>query len=170
MRGFEGEEIGTIEDILVNDEGLVSALVVKGGGFLGFGDAVFTVPWDLVALTPGEPDIVVPITKETAEQRGLFDGPDRITIEPGVRLVSTLLDNPVRLGADTEFGVLLDLVFDAEGRVMAAVVSRSSGVVQAVPEDAGPPRWSIPIPTGRTIVVIPADAVTIRGGALVGPQ
>lgn len=171
VRGFQAEELGEIEDALVSGEGRITALVAKGGGFLGFGEAVFAIPWELVALTPGEAGVVVPVTKSTAEQRGLFGGPDTVAIGPGVRLVSSLIGRPVRFGRDTRFGVLLDLVFDAEGRATAAVVGRPSDTVHAFAEDADPPRWMYTDPdTERTIIVLPADAITLMEGVPAEPE
>ncbi len=46
VRGREGEKLGTIEDIVLNAGGdSVSYAVLAYGGFLGFGDKLFAVPW-----------------------------------------------------------------------------------------------------------------------------
>ena len=49
-----GEKIGDIRDIVVDDRGAIRLAIVSTGGFLGVGDRLHAVPWDL--LTPGPKD------------------------------------------------------------------------------------------------------------------
>jgi sporulation protein YlmC with PRC-barrel domain len=49
-----GEKVGDICDIVVDDRGAIRLAIVSTGGFLGVGDRLHAVPWDL--LTPGPKD------------------------------------------------------------------------------------------------------------------
>jgi sporulation protein YlmC with PRC-barrel domain len=49
-----GEKIGDIRDIVIDDRGAIRLAIVSTGGFLGVGDRLHAVPWDL--LTPGPKD------------------------------------------------------------------------------------------------------------------
>jgi len=49
-----GEKVGDIRDIVVDDRGAIRLAIVSTGGFLGVGDRLHAVPWDL--LTPGPKD------------------------------------------------------------------------------------------------------------------
>jgi len=49
-----GEKIGDIRDIVLDDRGAIRLAIVSTGGFLGVGDRLHAVPWDL--LSPGPKD------------------------------------------------------------------------------------------------------------------
>jgi len=49
-----GEKVGDIRDIVLDDHGAIRLAIVSTGGFLGVGDRLHAVPWDL--LTPGPKD------------------------------------------------------------------------------------------------------------------
>jgi len=49
-----GEKIGDIRDVVVDDRGAIRLAIVSTGGFLGVGDRLHAVPWDL--LSPGPKD------------------------------------------------------------------------------------------------------------------
>lgn len=49
-----GEKVGDIRDIVIDDRGAIRLAIVSTGGFLGVGDRLHAVPWDL--LTPGPKD------------------------------------------------------------------------------------------------------------------
>ena len=43
----QGEDLGTIEDIVVDvDVGRIAYAVLSFGGFLGMGDKYFAIPWE----------------------------------------------------------------------------------------------------------------------------
>src|SRR5690242_21020435 len=45
-----GEDLGKIEDVVVNPGGEVSYAVLAFGGFLGMGDKLFAVPWNVLQV------------------------------------------------------------------------------------------------------------------------
>ena len=51
VRSPENEDLGTIEEIIVQPEsGRIAFAVLCFGGSFGFGDRLFAVPWDLLRL------------------------------------------------------------------------------------------------------------------------
>jgi len=54
VRTKSGEKVGDIRDIVIDDRGAIRLAIVSTGGFLGVGDRLHAVPWDL--LTPGPKD------------------------------------------------------------------------------------------------------------------
>jgi len=46
IRNQQGEEIGTIEDVLINPQGTIEAVVVEEGGFLGIGGEERRIDWN----------------------------------------------------------------------------------------------------------------------------
>jgi sporulation protein YlmC with PRC-barrel domain len=51
VKNQKGEELGKIEELVINDkDGRIAYAVLSYGGFLGIGDKLFAIPWD--ALTP----------------------------------------------------------------------------------------------------------------------
>jgi sporulation protein YlmC with PRC-barrel domain len=53
-----GEKIGDIRDIVVDDRGAIRLAIVSTGGFLGVGDRLHAVPWDLLSLGPKDDRIL----------------------------------------------------------------------------------------------------------------
>ena len=50
VRNKVGEKIGDIRDLMVDVNGTIKLAIVSTGGFLGVGDRLHAVPWDLLAL------------------------------------------------------------------------------------------------------------------------
>nr|WP_299240620.1 PRC-barrel domain-containing protein [uncultured Halomonas sp.] len=51
------EEIGNIDDLLLNKEGQVVGIIVGVGGFLGIGEKHVALSWDAVEITRGEGEV-----------------------------------------------------------------------------------------------------------------
>ena len=78
IKNFQGEDIGTIHDLVVNpDTGRVRFAVLDVGGFLGMGDDKVVVPWGAIGLEknkPGsEPSYVIDATKDRLKNAPKFD-------------------------------------------------------------------------------------------------
>lgn len=127
VKGPNGNEIGEVQDILVDQEGKITAIVVEAGGFLDIGDAAFRVKWSDVKSTPGQDGIEVPITEATAERYGLFDGPE--TLVPNARefRVSELIGDSARLRNGTGYGRVSNVVFGRDGRMLGVLIGRDIG-------------------------------------------
>lgn len=72
-----GEDLGKIEEIMLDlDFGRVSYAVVSFGGFLGFGDKLFAVPFDSLQLDTDEHCCILNVPKERLENAPGFDKDD----------------------------------------------------------------------------------------------
>jgi sporulation protein YlmC with PRC-barrel domain len=74
VRNSEGDNLGHLEEIVIDLEGgRVSYAVLAGGGFLGMGDKFFAIPWDLLTVDTDNKEIVVDISKESLKNAPGFD-------------------------------------------------------------------------------------------------
>jgi len=70
----QGENIGKIKDIMLNtQDGKIEYLVIEVGGFLGFGEKLFAVPFTALQLNTKNEDFVLNIEKEFLEKAPGFD-------------------------------------------------------------------------------------------------
>jgi sporulation protein YlmC with PRC-barrel domain len=72
-----GEDLGTVKDIMLDvDLGRVAYAVVSFGGFLGFGDKLFAVPWNALRLDTVNHAFVLDVPKRTLENAEGFNKDD----------------------------------------------------------------------------------------------
>ncbi len=64
----DDEGIGSIEDLLINEQGEITAVIVNVGGFLGMGEKQVAIEWDSLELTQEDDDYVI---KTNASQDAL---------------------------------------------------------------------------------------------------
>lgn len=64
----DDEGIGSIEDLLINEDGEITAVIVNVGGFLGMGEKQIAIEWDSLELTKEDDDYVI---KTNASQDAL---------------------------------------------------------------------------------------------------
>jgi sporulation protein YlmC with PRC-barrel domain len=62
VRNKSGEKIGDIRDLMIDGSGTIRLAIVSTGGFLGVGDRLHAVPWDVLTLGPKD-DHVLDIDK-----------------------------------------------------------------------------------------------------------
>jgi sporulation protein YlmC with PRC-barrel domain len=73
-----GETIGTIDDILLDEEeGVVTAAIVSVGGFLGFGAKQIAVKWDDLQQQYDASEVVLDLSREDAEAAPEFNFRDQ---------------------------------------------------------------------------------------------
>ena len=58
VRNKSGDKIGDIRDLMVDGTGTIKLAIVATGGFLGVGDQLHAVPWDLLTLGPKDDHIL----------------------------------------------------------------------------------------------------------------
>jgi sporulation protein YlmC with PRC-barrel domain len=58
VRNKAGEKIGDIRDLMVDANGTIKLAIVSTGGFLGVGDRLHAVPWDVLTLGPKDDHIL----------------------------------------------------------------------------------------------------------------
>ena len=74
VRNLQGEELGEIEDIVVDVEsGRILYAIMDFGGFLGIGEKSFPVPWDSLAPLPSEGVFYLNITKDRLKDAPSYD-------------------------------------------------------------------------------------------------
>ncbi len=70
----QGEEMGEIEDIMINlKEGKIEYFVVEMGGFLGIGEKYFAFPFSLLILDPRNKVFILGQKLETLKNAPGFD-------------------------------------------------------------------------------------------------
>jgi len=70
----QGEKIGKIKDIMLNTkDGRIQYLIIEFGGFMGFGEKLFAIPFAALKLDAGNVDFVLNIEKEFLEKAPGFD-------------------------------------------------------------------------------------------------
>ena len=68
----KGEELGTVDDIVLNDNGTVSGLILRTGGVLGVGGKSVAIAWRDVAGAIHSDAINVQMTKDQIEKAPAF--------------------------------------------------------------------------------------------------
>lgn len=73
----DDENIGTINDLIINEDGQIEAVIVGVGGFLGMGEKDVAIEWDSLELTQNadndEYEIRVNASQEALEEAEEFD-------------------------------------------------------------------------------------------------
>jgi sporulation protein YlmC with PRC-barrel domain len=71
---LEGKSIGTIDDLVIDiDTGRIAYAVLEFGGFVGFGDKLFAVPWQSLTAVPAEGIFILDQSKAKLEKAPGFD-------------------------------------------------------------------------------------------------
>lgn len=74
VRNPQGEDLGNIEDLMINTEtGEIAYAVLSFGGFLGLGDKLFALPWKAFTLDTKEHELVLNVDKERLKDAPGFD-------------------------------------------------------------------------------------------------
>ena len=69
-----GEELGAIEELMIDvDTGQVAYAVLSFGGFLGFGDKLFAIPWNALKLDAANNVFKLNVEKKVLENAPGFD-------------------------------------------------------------------------------------------------
>ena len=58
VRNKSGDKIGDIRDLMIDGNGTIKLAIVSTGGFLGVGDRLHAVPWDVLTLGPKDDHIL----------------------------------------------------------------------------------------------------------------
>lgn len=74
VRNPAGEDLGHIKELMLDvHQGRIAYAVLSFGGFLGFGDKLFAVPWPALALDAENKCFLLNADKERLEQAPGFD-------------------------------------------------------------------------------------------------
>lgn len=134
VRGPGGEEVGEVENIVFGPEGKVVKLILATGGILGIGDKNLAVKWSDVKVGPGYDYVTTPITAESVEKFGLFDGiPEKSgAVGPRQWRSSELIGDEVRLKESVRYASVRDLIVSKEGQLQAVIVSPDIGYARSM--------------------------------------
>jgi sporulation protein YlmC with PRC-barrel domain len=65
VHNFAGEQLGKVDDFVLDfDSGRIAFVIVSVGGFLGFGDKLFAVPWDLFSTRKDHHEFFLDVEKQ----------------------------------------------------------------------------------------------------------
>ncbi len=68
VQGPSGEQIGSVENLVIDQTGRISGVVVSVGGFLGIGDKKVALPWSQVKASPDHQNLTTSATKQELQQ------------------------------------------------------------------------------------------------------
>lgn len=141
--GRSGEEIGSVENVILDDSGKVLALIAEVGGFWDIGDTHVSVPWSEVELSDDGNQVTIPVTEDNvneyseAGEGALFFRQDASGTQvvdddlvTGMRVwkASDLVGDYAYLTGDERYGYVTDLIIGDDGQLDSVVVeSRFTG-------------------------------------------
>jgi sporulation protein YlmC with PRC-barrel domain len=73
VRNRQGQKIGDIKDVVLDDRGQIAYTVVATGGFLGMGDRLHAIPWAALQKDGATSHFVLDIDKERLKKAPGFD-------------------------------------------------------------------------------------------------
>jgi sporulation protein YlmC with PRC-barrel domain len=74
VKNYQGENLGKVEAIMLDKlAGTVAYVVLSFGGFLGLGDKLFALPWDIFSYDNRQDCFMVSIDKERLKNSPGFD-------------------------------------------------------------------------------------------------
>lgn len=134
--GPNGDDIGSIENLIIGDDGRLLGVIAEVGGFLDIGDTHVFVPWDQLEIDLENDRVTIPVTEENIEnyvykddvltkddmQRRQVVSSDLAT-GPRVWKATELLDDRAVLSTGVAFGWVTDLIFSPEGSLQSVVVT-----------------------------------------------
>lgn len=139
-----GEAIGDIENVILNEQNQIVALIAEVGGFWDMGDTHVAVPWNEVRMT--DDGVELPLRRDNLEQYSLFadrpvtqeDLQETARVEEGLETgprhwkLTSLLGNYASLEDRPHYGYVDEVIFSEEGTIQAVVVE-SGGAPYAYP-------------------------------------
>ena len=177
VRGIENDEIGEIENLVINADGKITKVIVEAGGFLDIGDTHFAVPWDQVEFGPGLDWIEIPVDEDNVDEFSLFEGDEEVITGPRAWRASELINDYVALEDRRGYGIVQDLVFNPDGEVQAVVVYPDVGYGIGHPFaypyygydrgfDPGAETYDLPYTMSEVNELGPFDYNLFRGGPI----
>lgn len=138
VMGPGGDEIGSVENVILDQNNQIVALIAQVGGFWDIGDTHVAVPWTEAQLV--DDGVQIPVTEENAEDYGLYGENSIITkqmlqqtrvvdddLTAGNRVwkLTNLIDDFATLRGGVGYGYVDDAIFTREGKLQAVVVEPS---------------------------------------------
>lgn len=135
VHGEAGDEIGSIENVIIDDEAQVLAIIAQVGGVWDIGDTHISVPWDQVEIEDGS--VTVPLTEDNIDDYSIFgeygfffdetasditEVDDDLETGTGIFKATDLIGDYAYLTGDTRYGYVHDLLIQ-NGEVTTVVVN-----------------------------------------------
>lgn len=77
VRNSDGDSLGEIEEIMLDrSDGRVAYAVLSFGGFLGVGDKLFAVPWQVLEIDTENHEFILDVPKDRLKEAPGFDKDD----------------------------------------------------------------------------------------------
>ncbi len=121
------EEIGTVEDVVVDAEGHVSHIIVSQGGVFGFGGKDVALPYNASTIAydaEAQPRIKLNVSEETVANAEAFDAEQ---LGENAHLASNLLGTDITLAANAEGEAdsadLYDVLMTKDGSIEHAILA-----------------------------------------------
>ncbi|QBR84728.1 PRC-barrel domain containing protein [Legionella israelensis] len=74
VKNPQGENLGKVEEVILDKlQGSVSYVVLSFGGFMGMGDKLFAMPWEIFSYDENEDCFIINTDKEKLKQSEGFD-------------------------------------------------------------------------------------------------
>lgn len=138
VHGPDGEEIGSVENVIVSQDDQIVAIIAQVGGFWDIGDTHIAVPWDQVQMVQADDGgFQIPVTEDTVGDYGLYGDEtivdkqslqdvsvvdDDLTAGPRTWKLTNLLNDYATLRGGVGYGYVSDVVFSRDGALEAVVV------------------------------------------------
>ena len=137
-----GEEVGEIEDLVIDRDGTVRYVLLERGGFLDIGDQNVAVPWKSIQLSSGN-DWTISMSEaelqnvprydrdrnvdwtdsEIVGEIAAFFGAEAEQIPgPPLRVEDDLLDRDLKLASGEDLGEVEEVVVDRDGHARYVVI------------------------------------------------
>jgi sporulation protein YlmC with PRC-barrel domain len=81
----EGQEVGSVQDIVFDKDGKIVGVVLKVGGLLGIGGKAVGIKWDEVQVMPQEGTVQVNYTEDQLKVAPAFKTQDAIAAEQSLQ-------------------------------------------------------------------------------------
>lgn len=139
VHGKNGEEIGRVENLLVDEQGQIVALIAQVGGVWDIGDTHVAVPWKDAKFAQGDAKVTIPVTEENVDDYSMFKEPfftkadvgktqtvqSDLATGPKIWKATDLIDDYAVLESGAGYGYVNDLIFDDTGKLQLVVVNAS---------------------------------------------
>ena len=135
------DDIGSVENVLVNDKNQIEALIVQIGGVWDIGDTHVAVPWDQVDVS--NDNIQVPLNADNYDDYDLFEGENEYVsksalqqttqvdddVETGNNIwkITDLLDDYAAVSTGAGQGYIENVLFNDNGQIQAVIISGGDG-------------------------------------------
>jgi sporulation protein YlmC with PRC-barrel domain len=74
VRNRNGDDLGSLKEVMIDiPAGRVAYAVLSFGGFLGIGNKLFAIPWEMLAVDEDRQCLLLDIDKKTLENAPGFD-------------------------------------------------------------------------------------------------